>query len=290
MQRAEPARRRPAEHPFAEDHPPLRHVGPQGPEVREYLRLKKKPHASLGQQVAVEGIWALEKAVAGAVPFDVLFVCPELIYSAESAEFVRDRVAAGVPSVAVSPRVMERLADRDRPDSLAALVRPPKSTLSDIQLGTTARVVVLDGLELPGNVGTTIRSADSAGATAVVVTKERTHLTHPRVIHGSMGSVFVVKTVVAEVAETVAWLRAHGFTIVTASTRGTQGYRRFDYGDRCAIVLGSERFGISPEWHANEDASVRIPVVGVSDSINVGHAAALLMYEALHAHEPQLFE
>jgi RNA methyltransferase, TrmH family len=264
-------------------------IGAQHPLVKQYLGIKNNTKPNPFHLVAIEGIWALGKAAASGARFEVLFVAPEIIFSPESTKLVHEMTAAGVKVYPVSVKVMERMVDRDKPDGLAALVELPTVKLADIELPAKARVIILDALEIPGNVGTIIRSADGTGVSAVILTNKRTRLTHPKVVHGSMGSIFAVKTAVAEVDETLAWLRANNFTIFTASTRGTASYRDADYTDRCAIIMGSERFGISKEWHAHEDVGIRIPMCGVSDSLNVGHATVLLMYEALHSQQPELF-
>ncbi|HSX31540.1 MAG TPA: RNA methyltransferase [Candidatus Saccharimonadales bacterium] len=269
--------------------PDLQQIGLHHPKVKEYLQLKNNTRANPGKLVAIEGIWALSKAAAAHAPFELLFVCPELIFSPESTKLIQDNLANKTPCVTVSEKVMARMVDRDKPDGLAALVALPQMELDSIDLPNKACVVILDALEIPGNVGTIIRTADATGITAVILTNKRTRLTHPKVVHGSMGSIFTVPTVVAEVPEVLAWLRKHHFTIFTASTRGSKGYRTVDYTDRCALVMGSERFGIAKDWHAAEDVGVQIPMLGVSDSLNVGHATALLMYEALHSQQPELF-
>jgi len=267
----------------------LQQIGIHHPKVKEYVQLKNNTKPNPTKLVAIEGIWALGKAQASGAPFEVLFVCPELIFSPESTKLVQDCLAARTPCFTVSEKVLERMVDRDKPDGLAALVQLPIATLDDITLDKQARVVVLDALEIPGNVGTIIRSADATGTAAVILTNKRVRVTHPKVVHGSMGSIFTVKTIVAEVPEVLAWLRKHDFKIITASTRGTISYRDADYTDRAAIVMGSERFGIAREWHEAEDVGVKIPMLGVSDSLNVGHATVLLLYEALHSQNPTLF-
>jgi TrmH family RNA methyltransferase len=268
----------------------LQQIGARHPRVKQYLGLKSNSRPNPERLVAIEGIWALRKAFAARAPFEALFVCPELIYSPEATEQVQDCLAAGRSCIAVSERVMKRMVDRDKPDGVAAIVRLPVTTLDDIRIGKKARVVILDALELPGNLGAIIRSADATGSTAVIITGKCTGLAHPKVMHGSMGSVFSVKTAEAEATEVLSRLRNNGFCIFTASTRGSRNYRSMHYTDRCALVLGSERFGISSAWRENEDASVKIPMLGASDSLNVGHAAVLLMYEALHAQEPHYFD
>jgi len=270
--------------------PEIQQIGVHHQKVKGYLGLKNNTKPNPGKLVAIEGIWALSKAYQAKATFELLFVCPDLIYSNESSQLVKDCLASGIECVTVSQKVMERMVDRDKPDGLAALVQLPITTFADVELDKKSRIIILDALEIPGNVGTIIRSADGSGTAAVILTNKRARLTHPKVVHGSMGSIFSVKTIVAETPEVIDWLRKNHFNVFTVSTRGSRNYRSTDYTDRCALVLGSERFGISKEWHENENVGVRIPMLGVSDSLNVGHAAALLMYEALYSQEPQLFK
>src|SRR6266571_5293813 len=128
----------------------LQQVGAQHYRVKQYLGLKNNTKPNPGKIVAIEGIWALSKALAADALFELVFVSPELVYSPESEKLIKDRVLAGVECLAVSQRVMERMVDRDKPDGLAALVRLPVAALEGIKLSKKCRVVVLDGLEIPG--------------------------------------------------------------------------------------------------------------------------------------------
>src|SRR6266851_4030801 len=139
--------------------PELQQIGIHHPKVKEYLGLKNNTKPNPGKLVAIEGIWALSKADQAKAIFELLFVCPELIYSNESSQLVKDCLASGTECVTVSQKVMERMVDRDKPDGLAALVQLPIMTLADIALNKKVRVIILDALEIPGNVGTIIRSA-----------------------------------------------------------------------------------------------------------------------------------
>ena len=189
---------------------------------------------------------------------------------------------SGTGAFAVSERVLRRMVDRDGPDGLAAVAHLRRVGLADIAVDATTRVVVADGFELAGNLGTLIRCADGAGASAVVLTDRRIRVNHPRVLKASMGTVLSMPVVDVTRDEALAWLRARGFRVVVADPNADVSYRDADYRGPIAIVLGSERYGVAPVWQDAADVTVSIPMLGVADSLNVAHAAALLLYEALH--------
>ena len=140
---------------------------------------------------------------------------------------------------------------------------------------------MIDGIEIPGNLGTLIRTADACAADCLVLTNRRTRLTHPKVLRSSQGmSVRVPAVEFDEVTDAIAWLGRHGFTVYLADTEGSENYRSGDYGGRTALVVGSERYGISPPWHAGGFRRVGIPMLGSADSLNVAVSAAVLLYEA----------
>ncbi len=184
---------------------------------------------------------------------------------------------------------MQRIADRDDPDGLAAIVRLPRHSWETLELRDQMRLLVLDGIEIPGNVGTMIRSADSSGAHGVIITNRRTRLSHPKLLHASMGSLFTFPVIEAEIDEAIAWLRANHFRIITTDTDASESYRRADYTGRVAIVMGSERYGIMQAWYDAQSTSVAIPMAGRVDSLNVANAAVLMLYEAFCQQEPERF-
>jgi len=223
--------------------------------------------------VALEGRWALERALAAGVEIDAVITCPELL---------RGEPLDG--SIEVGEKVFRRLTGRDGPDGIVALARLRDRTLDDVAPGD--RVLVADGVELPGNVGTLVRTADGAGATAVIVCAP-VRVSAPALVRASMGAVLWLPVVQANAPEAIAWLRANRCRVVVADPAARASYRDADYGPPAAIVVGSERHGVSSTWRCAADELVSIPMLGRSDSLNVGHAAALLLYEALHHHRRQ---
>ncbi|HVM08837.1 MAG TPA: TrmH family RNA methyltransferase [Acidimicrobiales bacterium] len=177
---------------------------------------------------------------------------------------------------------MGRLATRDGPDGVAAVVQLADWQLGSLLVSERARVLVVDGAEMAGNVGSLIRCADGAGADAVIVTTPRARVLHPQAIKASMGTIFSMPIVEASPSDAVAWVRSQGMTIVAADPAAHRHYRDFSMRGPTAVVVGSERQGLSEDWRQAADVVVRIPMLGRADSLNIGHAAALLLYEALH--------
>lgn len=264
-------------------------AGQHNPRIKQYLAIKKNTKSNPENLICLEGLWEVSMALKAGLELRAFFVCPELLRGDEARQVAGRIVDTGVHAYLLAEKVMRLMTDREDPDGLAAIVRLPRFGWGDIPLREQNRLIVLDGLEIPGNVGTIIRCADSAGADGVVITNRRTRLTHPKLIHSSMGSLFTFPTIEAEVAEAVAWLRRHGFRIITTDTDAPLSYKRADYRGRVAVVMGSERYGIVREWHAAQDASVFIPMRGKVDSLNVGNAAVLMLYETFAQQEPERF-
>lgn len=264
-------------------------AGMQNPRIKQYLSIKNNTKSNTEHLACLEGLWEVSLALQSKLALRAFFVCPELLRGNSGQHLAEQIIATGVHSYLVSEKVMRRCVDRDEPDGLAAIAQLPHFDWSDIQLRKQNRFLVLDGLEIVGNIGTIIRCADGAGADGVIITNRRTRLSHPKIIHASMGSIFTFPVIEAEVSEAIAWLKQHAFKIITTDTEAALSYKKADYRGRVAIVMGSERYGIVKEWYDAQDSSVSIPMSGQSDSLNVGNAAVLLLYEMFYQQEPAKF-
>jgi len=264
-------------------------AGIHNPRIIQYLSIKNNTKSNPENLACLEGLWEISSALQSNLEIRAFFVCPELLRGDTGRHLAEQIIATGVHSYLVSEKVMRRCVDRDEPDGLAAIAKLPCFGWSDIQLRQYNRLLVLDGLEILGNIGTIIRCADGAGAHAVVITNRRTRLSHPKVIHSSMGSLFTFPVIEAEVSEATTWLKHHAFKIITTDTDAALSYRKADYRGRVAVVMGSERYGIGKEWYDAQDCSVSIPMSGKVDSLNVGNAAVLMLYEMFYQQEPDRF-
>jgi RNA methyltransferase, TrmH family len=269
--------------------PVLIPAGLKHPRVREFLAVKRHPAGrDLPYAVALEGTWMIRQALVAGVKLQAVFVCPALLQGAEGLALARNAVGLGAEGYEVSERILGRLADRDGPDGIAALGRTCPRTLGDIAVSRLTRVMIADGWDLPGNLGTLIRCADGAGASGVLVAEQQFAMSHPLVLKASMGAALAMPVVAVGRPAAIRWLGERGFRIVAADPAGRRSYRNVDYRGPLAIVVGSERRGLAREWLAAADSIAAIPMLGISDSLNAAVAGALLLYEALaqHSHEP----
>jgi TrmH family RNA methyltransferase len=166
-----------------------------------------------------------------------------------------------------------------------AVVKSKERRLEDLQLSENPLIVVVERVEKPGNLGAILRSADAAGADAVVVCDALTDLWNPNLIRSSIGAVFTVPCVVCSSEECIAYLKGHGIQILTAQLQDSRLY--YDTDMRCgtAIVMGTEATGLTEVWRQAADAHIRIPMLGQLDSLNVSVSAAILLFEAVRQRE-----
>jgi TrmH family RNA methyltransferase len=260
-------------------------VGLHSPWIQQYLSLKQTNNARQEDAVhlaSLEGAWMLTQALQANLKFHSFFVCPDLLRNQTARSLAEKIIASAAPSYVVSERVMRKLVDWEGPDGIAAIVHLPRFGWNDIRLSANNGLVVLDGVTLPGNIGTIIRCADGAGLDGIIVTNCKKRLSHPRLLHASMGSAFTFPVIEADTLEAITWLKRHRFKIVTTDTAASLNYREANYQGRVAVVMGNERHGISQLWRDAHDLSVSIPMNGSADSLNVGNAAVLMLYEVFY--------
>ncbi|MGN0189320.1 MAG: RNA methyltransferase, partial [Candidatus Cryptobacteroides sp.] len=166
-------------------------------------------------------------------------------------------------------------------EGIIALAVWRQMRLEDIKLGKDPLVVVLEAVEKPGNLGAVLRSADAAGADAVLVCDPMTDLFNPNLIRSSTGTVFSRQVVATTSEEAIKWLKDKGIKIYTAQLQDSRLYYDTDMTGGTAIVMGTEATGLTDIWRKAADAHIRIPMLGQADSLNVSVSAAILLFEAL---------
>lgn len=258
-------------------------IGEQNPQIRHLKAVVANTKPNPQKLFLAEGIWMLGLCEKFSAPLDSLFFCPAYIRTPEAAALCARLSARCERRYTVSERTFAKISERGQPDGLCALAQLPVFDPDAFAPADNAVVLVLDGIEIPGNAGTMLRMADGAGVDAVVFTNRKTRLTHPKLIKSSQGAVLSVpRFEFPDAASCAAWLADLGFRIYLADTRATVRYFDEPFGGKTAIIMGSERYGISREWYGVPDVRlVSIPMSGACDSLNVGVAATVLCYEAV---------
>jgi RNA methyltransferase, TrmH family len=228
-----------------------------------------------------EGLFENNIVLETGVRVDTFLWCPEAVYSDEARKRADQLAARAGRAYQISVKTLARLAERPNPDGLISIARLPDWEPDGIEFGEDALVLVTDALEIPGNLGTLIRTLDACSGDCLVMTSRRTRLTHPKVLRSSQGMSIVVPSVeFDEVGEAIAWLKRCRFTVYIADTDESINYRKGHYQGRTALVVGSERYGVSRPWYDAGFQRIGIPMLGSADSLNVSVSASVLLYEA----------
>ena len=175
----------------------------------------------------------------------------------------------------------ETVAYRGSTEGIIAEARRVPRRLEDLHLGESPLVVVLESVEKPGNLGAVLRSADAAGADAVIVCDPLTDIWNPNLLRSSVGAIFSVQVAVCTSAEAMAFLKERGIRILTAQLQDSEWYYDADMRSATALVMGTESTGLTQAWRDAADAHIKIPMLGRLDSLNVSASAAVLLYEAV---------
>ena len=252
----------------------------QNPRVQNLARLRERAHRDAQQRFLVEGRRELERALARGV-VEEIYLCPEYFKEDAAAAFARAIESGPLPVCQLAPSAFDKVSSREGPDGFLGVARSWRHSLAELPLAAPALLLVIEAVEKPGNLGALLRTAEAAGA-AVIVCDPVTDLFNPHVVRNSQGALFSLPLAVCEASEAVEFLRARQISIVATTPDPAQPcYWDLDLRGPAAIVVGSEKNGLSPSWLTAAHSLARIPMAGAADSLNVASAAAILLFEAV---------
>ncbi|QDV77462.1 TrmH family RNA methyltransferase [Botrimarina mediterranea] len=256
----------------------LRITSRHNPRLKQAAQLRDSRHRRATGQLLVDGARETLRALtAGVTPIEA-FV-DEASIGERTAAALAELERRGVTVFPVASDAFAKLAYGDRADGVVLVAEHPVRGLADLTLPPAPLIAVIEAVEKPGNLGAILRTADGAGVDAVIVADPRVDLFNPNAIRSSVGAVFRKEIAIATAAEARQWLQDRRLALFATRPEATITYSDADFTQGCAIVLGSEAYGLSPEWDAIA-TGVSLPMLGVADSLNVSAAAAVLLYEA----------
>jgi len=253
------------------------------PLIKRVRLLGDRRHRRREGAFVVMGVQPVWQAVEAGADIEVLILAPDLLRE-PAAGMVAGQEAAGVRVARVSGELFGRIADRDGPAGLAAIVRQRTARLADLAVRPSSVFVVLHEVANPGNLGTIIRTADAAGAGGVILVGPCSDPFDPVAVKASMGAVFSVPVAAVEsAAEFLAWCRASGIAVAVTSGSdagpGAESLWAASVPSPLAILLGSEGAGLPDDLLAAGDLRLAIPMTGTAESLNLAVAAGILLYE-----------
>jgi TrmH family RNA methyltransferase len=257
-------------------------TSPANPRLKSHVGLRRRRTREESGLTLVEGFEELSLALeAGVVP-QTLYYCPELMLDVHEQSRVVDAVRAeGSETVQVSRQAFEKAAYREGPDGFLAVVGAVARHCADLTVSPTALTVLCEGVEKPGNLGAMLRTADAAGAEAVIAADPVTDWGNPNLVRASKGTVFSVQVASDPIEDALAWLDRQGIALVATTPDTDLDFTDVDYTGPVAIAVGAEKYGLTDRVLDHAAYKVRIPMVGKANSLNVATSAAIVIYEAV---------
>ncbi len=252
---------------------------PKNPLIKSLDKLKNRRHRDETKRYLIEGSKELSRALDAHISIEQILICSKLL-KAES-KLMLSGLNKQIEKLELSKLAFEKLSLRQNPDGVLAVAQMQEKNLNDLKLSENALILVIDGLEKPGNIGALLRTADAVKVDAVFITGSGTDLYNPNVIRSSVGSVFSQTVLAADAEALIAFLAEHKVQLIATSPNATQSFWQLSYTGSCAIILGTEHEGLGDAWFQAAPQKVIIPMHGAADSLNVATSGALLLYEAL---------
>jgi TrmH family RNA methyltransferase len=261
----------------------------QNARIKNILKLQNRRQRDAQQKTVVEGIREIRCALQNGIVPDEAFVCPDLITDAEgTAVYQQLQTLAKTTKMAlftVTPELFAKAAYRGQSGGVLLVIPYLSQTLNALSLPSTPLLLVVDGGEKPGNLGAILRTADAAGVDAVIITNQPesggTDIHNPNVVRASLGALFTLPVVEAPIEDLLRWLRHNQMQIAVLTPEGERPYTQTDLYGRIALVMGSEAFGVHPQWLTEADIRLKIPMFGTVDSLNLSVATAVVVFEAV---------
>ncbi len=260
----------------------LKFTGIKHPRIKQVQSIINNTKSNPRNLIVVEGFWGVQLCLKKKMNIDAVFFSPELFFSPDALALSQEIMESdgGFDRCLVSDKVFSKISEYKKPDGLLAVCEIPQTQFEDIMPDKKAIYVILDGVEIPGNIGTILRSCDGANVKGVIVCNRRARLTHPKVLKASQGAIFTLPVLEKTMEETIKWLEDNSITIVLSDTDAQYDYYNADYPSKIAIVAGSERYGIMKQWYNHSSMKVKIPMMGTCDSLNVAVSTSIIVYNA----------
>lgn len=254
----------------------------QNPRIKQLILLQSKSKIrKKKEQFVVEGRRELLLAQQAQYEIETLYWCPTIFDQTDFEQWIAS-FSDDIQVIPVSLTVYQKIVIRDTTEGVVGILHQKKSDLSAWKSPKkNPLVIVVEGIEKPGNLGAILRTADAAKVDAVLVTEYQSDIYNPNVIRSSVGGFFSVPIFTCTNKEAKTFLTNNNITIYAASLQKSITYTDPDYAKATAIILGSEARGISSFWYSQKITSVKIPMLGQIDSLNVSVAAAVLIYEVI---------
>ncbi|WP_408007148.1 TrmH family RNA methyltransferase [Pseudalkalibacillus sp. A8] len=243
-------------------------TSPKNGRVKEWNKLKRKKGRDKAGAFIIEGPHLIEEALKHNAEVTDLIID-------ESFRIPSNWHTGNVTTWVAAPSVIGELADTETPQGVVAIVQV---TDKEMELSSDGTYLLLDGIQDPGNLGTIIRTADSAGANGVVLGNGTVDLYNSKVIRSTQGSLFHLPIVKGNLLELIPRMKEKGIQVFGTSLKGGIPYTSSQKTSGYALLLGNEANGVHEDLLASTDQNLFVPIYGQAESLNVAVATGILLY------------
>jgi RNA methyltransferase, TrmH family len=230
----------------------------------------------------MEGIRAVEELLKSPTQRFKVIYSPELEASRRGQQLLQNLAQSKIEITQVTPQELAGVSDCETPAGVLAVVEINEHRLADLVDAPKPFLVLLDGIQDPGNLGSIIRTAEAAGVTGIILSKETVDQYNPKVVRATMGSLLRLPVVkVGNLVTLIEKLRTKNIRTMACDVRGSRNYYEASWSLPLALVFGNEGAGMAKEMTGHMDEVVRIPQRKGVDSLNVAIAAGIIMYQVV---------
>jgi len=233
--------------------------------------------------IFVEGLRLCEEGLASGLNIEAVVYSEEIARKERPALLINALEDVGAKSASVSEKLLESISYTRTPQGIVMLASRPAGDQASFEARQPAvpLLVVMHSINNPVNVGAILRTAEAAGATGVIATENTADPFSARALRGAMGSAFRIPVWTGvSYSQVIDWCSERGVRTIGAAAKTSKAYTEVDWSGSCALIVGPESSGLSSDEIAVANESVRIPMKGSAESLNVAVATGILLYEA----------
>ena len=244
--------------------------------VKSIRKLKEKKYRDIENCYVIEGIKLIKEAISENAKIKEIVVCEECINSGEIDKDAMYEIAK-YNVIYVTEKVFNAITDVKSPQGILAVI---EKNASNKNIDYTQDIIIaLDGVQDPGNMGTILRTVDSANLNQIIISKDSADCYNPKVVRSTMGAIFRVNIIeVDNLKETLEEVKKNKFKVMVTALDTNDSIYSVVY-NRKVIVIGNEANGVSKEVQEIADEKVKIPMLGKTESLNASVAAGIMIYE-----------
>ncbi|OGW31099.1 MAG: hypothetical protein A2X59_01665 [Nitrospirae bacterium GWC2_42_7] len=250
------------------------------PKIRQALDLREKRNKH-HLEFLTEGPHLIEMAVASGCVIGDVFASSSFLVKNEGQKLLRDLSKTTEDIFEVPDHLLNKLGDTKTPQGIIAVVSYQPLSLENLPLQNKSLLVVIDGVQDPGNLGTIIRTSDASAADAVLILPGTCDTFMPKVIRSTAGSIFNIPVIHTTLDELLGWVHQKNIKLFVASVEAERSVYETDLKVPLALIFGNEAHGVSKQLRESADMFLKIPILGKAESLNVSVSAAICLYEAV---------